>query len=153
MVRNNNSLAASRCRLNQLWPRKWASSHFYARRASARSRLTRRAQGMSAALLCPRSRTQNERAFGLRSQRVRHLRRQRSGRASARSALPPIDGHRQCDASCTRSANSVIWHRSKTGRTRITSSARASSVSTAGVPHSRACYLVATILTPPILRS
>ena len=35
---------------------------------------------MSAALLCPRSRTQNERAFELRSQRVRHLHRQRSGR-------------------------------------------------------------------------
>jgi hypothetical protein len=30
---------------------------------------------MSVALLCPRSRTQNERAFGLRSQRVRHLHR------------------------------------------------------------------------------
>ena len=30
---------------------------------------------MSAALLCPRSRTQNERAFELRSQRVRHLHR------------------------------------------------------------------------------
>ena len=35
---------------------------------------------MSAALLCPRSRTQNERAFELRSHRVRHLHRQRSGR-------------------------------------------------------------------------
>jgi hypothetical protein len=130
MVRNNNSLAASRCRLNQLGPpRKWASSHFmYGARPRAHDETGGRRECQLLCSVHALARRMKEH-FELRSQRVRHLRRQRSGRASARSALPPINGHRQCDASCTRSANSVIWHRSKTGRTRITSSARASSVS------------------------
>jgi hypothetical protein len=84
----------------------------------------------------------------------------RPGREKKRANAPkgevrfaPINGHRQAVSACPNSANRVIWHRTKQAATRSPRRRGQAASVPRGVPQSRACYFVATILTPPILRS